>query len=453
MSVILAAAVQALAGVAAAFGTKRAREEEEAHGDSTTQVSVTNLDIHEDASIATDCCREPVRRPAPASREEDFIRKARDVVSQAAAILSVISISYQDATIMYGLAAVTNVVLTTLTAGRILWMRRAASHVPVDKTLRLRYNTAIRLILESGVIYCIGAIVMLIASLGAAENTSVGATQSVILMAIAQPLLNIVPTFTLVYVGRNATDTSEDRPIRSSSIATSAPAALYAEYKALCAVIDQSEARVFDHIVRAHYQIDLAISLGSALSPAAINGLCELPPAENEMLGNLHCEYVPVSEQDGSAGSFTSSESSICPAPSMLGQPTPAFILPAWPPLPYTAPPPIGARPRYFRAPYPDLSLPRPRPPPPPAQLFSRAGGGGRSDQPRYLPSTDYTTYTRPVAHAFVSHGSGQYPQAWRRGAPATVSHHSPRHGRPMPYAPIPEEREYEHTYDLPGRL
>jgi hypothetical protein len=59
----------------------------------------------------------------------------------------------------YGLAAAANLVLTALTgksvysivhiqcwkdrsAGRILWIQRAASHVGLDRTLRSRYNTA-----------------------------------------------------------------------------------------------------------------------------------------------------------------------------------------------------------------------------------------------------------------------------------------------------------------------
>ncbi|KAJ6523159.1 hypothetical protein B0H19DRAFT_1085785 [Mycena capillaripes] len=111
------------------------------------------------------------------------------VVSLLRHIPKKISVSLQDTTITYGLAAASNVVLTALTvfealtihvAGRILWMRRDASHIPVDKILRLRCNMAIRLILESGVIYCIGAIVFLITSLGATEITSTAATSSII---------------------------------------------------------------------------------------------------------------------------------------------------------------------------------------------------------------------------------------------------------------------------------
>ncbi|KAJ7664739.1 hypothetical protein B0H17DRAFT_1091516, partial [Mycena rosella] len=128
----------------------------------------------------------------------------------ATGFLSVVSVSFQDATITYGLAAATNVVLTALTgnlsSGRILWMRRDASHIPVDKTLRPRYNMAIRLTLESGVIYCIAAII------GSAAETS-----NVIGGGFFQSLLNIIPTFTLVYIGRIAADIPEDRNFSASS--------------------------------------------------------------------------------------------------------------------------------------------------------------------------------------------------------------------------------------------
>jgi hypothetical protein len=71
--------------------------------------------------------------------------------------------------ITFGLVAATNLVLTALTgklvysivniqclksrsAGRILWIRRAASHVGLDCTLRSRYNTAIGIMYE--ILYC-----------------------------------------------------------------------------------------------------------------------------------------------------------------------------------------------------------------------------------------------------------------------------------------------------------
>ncbi|KAJ7929729.1 hypothetical protein B0H13DRAFT_2538763 [Mycena leptocephala] len=61
--------------------------------------------------------------------------------------------------ITFGLAAATNLAGS---AGRILWIRRAALHVGLDRTLCSRYTTAIGIILESGAIYCIAAIFLVI---------------------------------------------------------------------------------------------------------------------------------------------------------------------------------------------------------------------------------------------------------------------------------------------------
>ncbi|KAF7333379.1 hypothetical protein MVEN_02353600 [Mycena venus] len=73
-----------------------------------------------------------------------------------------------DPQVGYSLGVATNLVLTTLTgntdsAGRILWIRRAASHLGLNN-LRTRYNRAIEIILESGAIYCITVIYLAITS-------------------------------------------------------------------------------------------------------------------------------------------------------------------------------------------------------------------------------------------------------------------------------------------------
>jgi len=109
----------------------------------------------------------------------------------------------QDIRIPYSLGVATNLVLTTITAGRILWIRRAASHVDLDNAFRRRYNRAIVIILESGAVYCIVGIFLFIAvSLRNEEIYDIG-------YGVGQQLLNIVPTLTLVHVGRSNTgDTS-----------------------------------------------------------------------------------------------------------------------------------------------------------------------------------------------------------------------------------------------------
>ncbi|KAJ7888676.1 hypothetical protein B0H14DRAFT_2693413 [Mycena olivaceomarginata] len=92
------------------------------------------------------------------------------------------------------LGATTNLVLTALTAGRILWIQRAASHVDLDSTIRGRYTRATAIILESGAIYCAVAILLVASASLDDEIFFVG-------FGIAQQLLNIIPTFTLVYIG------------------------------------------------------------------------------------------------------------------------------------------------------------------------------------------------------------------------------------------------------------
>ncbi|KAJ6541549.1 hypothetical protein B0H19DRAFT_1381194 [Mycena capillaripes] len=117
--------------------------------------------------------------------------------------------SLENGKIPIGLAAATNLVLTALTAGRILWMRRESSNVGLDN----RYNRALGLILESGSIYCVGGVYMFItAALNDREIFDIG-------FGISQQMLNIIPTFTLVYVGLN--DTADGRPIQSSRKASS----------------------------------------------------------------------------------------------------------------------------------------------------------------------------------------------------------------------------------------
>ncbi|KAF7333327.1 hypothetical protein MVEN_02348000 [Mycena venus] len=105
------------------------------------------------------------------------------------------------------LAAATNLVLTFSTAGRIWWMRRAASHVGLGKALSGRYNTAMAIILESGAIYCIAAIFF---AVSASQNEEI----YVIGSGIGQQLINIIPTFTLLYVGLN--NRIEDAPAEGS---------------------------------------------------------------------------------------------------------------------------------------------------------------------------------------------------------------------------------------------
>ncbi|KAJ6510921.1 hypothetical protein C8R45DRAFT_1089051 [Mycena sanguinolenta] len=121
----------------------------------------------------------------------------------AAAIAVSLSHNIPAVVIPCGLAAALNIVLTTLTTGRILWISRQSAYVGLAQTYHSRYSRAIRIILESGAIYCVAVVFLLIAaSQDNFEAVSIG-------YAIGQQAVNIIPTFTLVYVGLQDTD---DKP-------------------------------------------------------------------------------------------------------------------------------------------------------------------------------------------------------------------------------------------------
>ncbi|KAJ6463108.1 hypothetical protein DFH09DRAFT_1227578 [Mycena vulgaris] len=68
---------------------------------------------------------------------------------------------YFDSRIVFLMGVLTNVVLMTLTAGRIWWIRRDARVLLESASLR-RYNTVIAIILESGAIYCLSIVLYVI---------------------------------------------------------------------------------------------------------------------------------------------------------------------------------------------------------------------------------------------------------------------------------------------------
>ncbi|KAJ7888687.1 hypothetical protein B0H14DRAFT_2693462 [Mycena olivaceomarginata] len=108
------------------------------------------------------------------------------------------------------LGATTNLVLTALTAGRILWIQRAASHVALDSKTRGNYTRAVAIILESDAIYCAVAILLVASASLDDEIFIVG-------FGIAQQLLNIIPTFTLVYIGLKNMEESQPADLERGS--------------------------------------------------------------------------------------------------------------------------------------------------------------------------------------------------------------------------------------------
>ncbi|KAF7340721.1 hypothetical protein MSAN_02100400 [Mycena sanguinolenta] len=114
---------------------------------------------------------------------------------------------HADVRIAYTFGAATNLILTASTSGRILWIQHVTSRAGLRNTARKRARVAIGVILESGAMYCIGAIFL---ALSAPYQSQGSLTFHYTAIGIAGQLLNIIPTFTLVYVGlKNTPDESD----------------------------------------------------------------------------------------------------------------------------------------------------------------------------------------------------------------------------------------------------
>ncbi|KAF7340761.1 hypothetical protein MSAN_02104700 [Mycena sanguinolenta] len=119
------------------------------------------------------------------------------------ATIGSLSCEIPAAVIPCGPATATNIVLTTLTAGRILWVSRQPAPLGLSETNQSCYKRAIRIILESGALYCVATIFLLIAaSKNSLQAFDVGYAMGQQAVASSQ---NIIPTFTLVYVGLQGT--------------------------------------------------------------------------------------------------------------------------------------------------------------------------------------------------------------------------------------------------------
>ncbi|KAJ7512278.1 hypothetical protein B0H11DRAFT_2346270 [Mycena galericulata] len=117
------------------------------------------------------------------------------------AVVKVTSVNLFYARYVFIMAAVTNLVLTALTAGRIWWIKRNAAHVGLHAGFRTRYNTAVAIIIESGTMYCICLILMF-------TTLHIEPFASSIIYGVAIAItfqgVNIIPTLSLVRGTRSA---------------------------------------------------------------------------------------------------------------------------------------------------------------------------------------------------------------------------------------------------------
>ncbi|KAJ7798871.1 hypothetical protein B0H14DRAFT_29758 [Mycena olivaceomarginata] len=81
------------------------------------------------------------------------------IIATVVTALASVSQNFQQSP--YIMAAITNLVLVLLTAGRIWWIRRDARHIGAT-ALNTRYDRAIAMIVESGAIYLISTILLIV---------------------------------------------------------------------------------------------------------------------------------------------------------------------------------------------------------------------------------------------------------------------------------------------------
>ncbi|KAJ7702689.1 hypothetical protein B0H17DRAFT_1042858 [Mycena rosella] len=98
-----------------------------------------------------------------------------------------------DPRIFFGLVVATNLILTALTAGRIFYDRRKLQRVGQARIVH-RYNVAIKMLLESAVIYLIVSLTIIV------ERALAGFAAISAFYAISGELMNIIPVVLVVRI-------------------------------------------------------------------------------------------------------------------------------------------------------------------------------------------------------------------------------------------------------------
>ncbi|KAF8188217.1 hypothetical protein K438DRAFT_1834054 [Mycena galopus ATCC 62051] len=112
-------------------------------------------------------------------------------------------------TVGYSMAAATNLTLVAFTAGRIWLKRRDAIHIDTDSPLKNRYRTVLAMIVESGALYSLFAILGAVTS--QFEQSANGDVVHNVISAASAQGMNILPTLIIVRagMGRNIQDRIE----------------------------------------------------------------------------------------------------------------------------------------------------------------------------------------------------------------------------------------------------
>ncbi|KAJ7913891.1 hypothetical protein B0H13DRAFT_2270985 [Mycena leptocephala] len=120
-----------------------------------------------------------------------------------------------DMRVPYAMGAATNIILTCFTAGRI-WYIRWEAQIYIPDTFRKRYDTAVAIILESGAIYCLAMLLMVVAcsvpGFSASAEIVGGMAQGLV-----NQVVNITPALILVRVGLGrSTENTSPFPMEDS---------------------------------------------------------------------------------------------------------------------------------------------------------------------------------------------------------------------------------------------
>ncbi|KAF7357100.1 hypothetical protein MSAN_01304100 [Mycena sanguinolenta] len=131
--------------------------------------------------------------------------------------LSFVVDSYEhilDPRVPYGMAGVTNAILTCLTAGRIWYKSREAATVN-GNAFRRRYHTAIGMIVESGALYSLVLLLQIVA--WSFPLPFISGTETLIVfrgvcIGLVEQMVNIIPTLIFVRVGMGYCQWNQEYP-------------------------------------------------------------------------------------------------------------------------------------------------------------------------------------------------------------------------------------------------
>ncbi|KAF8193635.1 hypothetical protein K438DRAFT_1761770 [Mycena galopus ATCC 62051] len=122
-----------------------------------------------------------------------------------------------DPRVPFVMGGITNILMMSLTAGRIWYIRRELRTVTGLRPLRQRYDTAVAIILESGILYCVCVIIYVI-SISISKSSLFGTIFNGVALGLVQVGVNIVPTLILVRVGMGRSTENTGPSITESNI-------------------------------------------------------------------------------------------------------------------------------------------------------------------------------------------------------------------------------------------